>query len=1718
MGLLSKALKTAVKAADAAKDASRTKPKSQMNPLVKARKKPVETDFDKSASQEVKDFLAAVEEKDPNQLGEFYSPVINTLKEMPIGKQGTKGENISAFLNKRAPNVESSERASFGLKLDPQRKYTREEVIDIAKGDGSEEYTISKINPSDNPMAYSEYKGMQRQNVKDKEEEYFVLTVDSTKYLDAAGTKVHFGKPETNLGHTRSSIRIETPAGGPLTKKIKDRERYILVEELQSDVAIGYGKLKKANKKGKAPTSPDVESIDNIVDQNIEIALEELEFDVDVGLTIPNSKIINAIKQAHINMHKNNINRFEAGEDLARLLKTEYGINFKGRAEIDAVSKNAIFNSLETADGIKYGRDSLDVDDTIDGLFDDIETEIQASKQQQKAYEQQQKGLPINPPIETRSDYVKKLILANINYAKRNNINKIVVPDYKEIARQRINTFDYAMDQADDSNPTAIKNAEIYNDFENGKITQDEYNIKYNKLAKEYFESIFKKTYEDALKKVLNNLKAETKGAIKIGTRKLEYPAAGNFKGRTSTATEIDITDFDFDPETQALRFNMGGVVPPKNYAEGGVVSMNNQTQQAFALGGLNDEGGEIDEASGNRVPIGGTKEGVRDDIPANVSEGEFIFPADVVRYHGLDKMMALRQEAKMGLKQMERMGQMGNSEEATMPDDLPFGMADLIVVGGEGEPMEFAEGGFVPQMQTLQTAPVPTMGGGTSTGTQTPIVYDDFMKTPVVTMQEYRDANGNSIIITSVNGKATTEIPAGYTLYTPPTNAAPTATQAAIQTANNYSYQTSGGGDEGSDTPRELQVDPDYASMDNDTYFSTMERQNSFGGKAGNAAAMGIALAMGPLGLLTMGMLQADKRRQLAAAEQRIAAETDPTKKKAYQATFAKMGGKTKEPEEENALVKFGKGFVAAVGGLFGLGNNDVEKVASVAASAAADNTNAPAAEQAPTAAVDAGRVPAFKRGAEAFAKGQPVSSEVVGAEETGADPRKIQDTYKGENLRPNIRSERPGPDFDAVPVIQTEAQRATEFNKQNNKVSKDQILNNPPKAELSLQPVPEVNLNLVDQAASQPIITRQPISRNSTLQQTQRPLTEPSGGMDDTAAIQAGMKPIAQTNMQMGIDPKNIYPTEEQINLRGNVYNTNAQYRQMMGDASDPRYMAEKMSEVFVPNTFTLPQAGPYKNMTSFLGEKYPISTQAAMDAAMDAATQRGTFQPDYTTGAQTDALLGPQTDYGRRIASAKGDNFIPQSNVDVAGLSDYVPNSIKNAFTSRVAPSLDKGQAKANEILQRQAMEFGPQLPTTPRADPVAPASTGYGNLIPSERTSDFRGSMDVKDYRGSAFPNLADTRQGIPINYVEPVSQPSLAPMATSPSFGTEQRPVGQDFDQADPRETINPDPMNEAARVSNISTGEQSQLTLSPSLQRYRDTMATAGGFKSSVEDQTKSIFDTDYVDPYAGDIVPTDTVSQTTTTTPETKTIIDDQTRRQQSQKNIKAKTKPSTAASTSKGTRKAAPTGDDRRSEPNFLERAFGIEPAKISARRGNDGVLYRTQADKREADNRQLQSEQIRMGSERRKYTDSAASRGQSKEQARLEYNARPENAKYISTKHGGDKEPSSKIVCSAMNNAYGFGSFRNKIWLEHSKNNLTKEHQVGYHRMFLPLIHLGYNKDYKFIRKCLEHIARHRTADIYFQSKSNKRDTLGMVYRTILEPICYLVGMFPTSKDNK
>ena len=133
---------------------------------------------------------------------------------------------------------------------------------------------------------------------------------------------------------------------------------------------------------------------------------------------------------------------------------------------------------------------------------------------------------------------------------------------------------------------------------------------------------------------------------------------------------------------------------------------------QGFNEGGLAEEGGSVDPISGNSVPPGSTKEEVRDDIPAQLSEGEFVFPADVVRYIGLEKLMMMRQEAKMGLAAMEAMGQMGNSEEAIMPDDLPFDMYDLDIE--DDNEYNMAQGGVVKMQQGGTNYTPPTIGGYT--------------------------------------------------------------------------------------------------------------------------------------------------------------------------------------------------------------------------------------------------------------------------------------------------------------------------------------------------------------------------------------------------------------------------------------------------------------------------------------------------------------------------------------------------------------------------------------------------------------------------------------------------------------------------------------------------------------------------------------------------------------------------------------------------------------------------------------------------------------------------------------------------------------------------------------------------------------------------------------------------------------------------------------------
>jgi hypothetical protein len=49
--------------------------------------------------------LADVADPSDPTVARFYSPLESAIDEAPIGKEGTRGENVEAFVRKRAPKV-----------------------------------------------------------------------------------------------------------------------------------------------------------------------------------------------------------------------------------------------------------------------------------------------------------------------------------------------------------------------------------------------------------------------------------------------------------------------------------------------------------------------------------------------------------------------------------------------------------------------------------------------------------------------------------------------------------------------------------------------------------------------------------------------------------------------------------------------------------------------------------------------------------------------------------------------------------------------------------------------------------------------------------------------------------------------------------------------------------------------------------------------------------------------------------------------------------------------------------------------------------------------------------------------------------------------------------------------------------------------------------------------------------------------------------------------------------------------------------------------------------------------------------------------------------------------------------------------------------------------------------------------------------------------------
>ena len=283
-------------------------------------------------------------------------------------------------------------------------------------------------------------------------------------------------------------------------------------------------------------------------------------------------------------------------------------------------------------------------------------------------------------------------------------------------------------------------------------------------------------------------------------------------------------------------------------FNEGGL-AMDDQMGAMFKSSRTED----VDPVSGNEIPLGSTAEEVRDDIPAQLSEGEYVVPADVVKFFGVKFFEDIRAEAKRGFQAMEANGRIGGEPIDGMEmggDELPFDISELQVVDdGQSEQPMMNEGGL--------------MTGYADGGSVANMTVPDFLKDYIDKQKEtggiyyetYMSPEGTPMVFAFRDGEAINPIPAGFVLQSeymaPAAATASVAPQTNANTAIDISDANSPididiskvGTDEDEDTTG-LDVDWSTASVED---FKTA--QDSLLSKLLPGVAGGASL-LGPLGV----------------------------------------------------------------------------------------------------------------------------------------------------------------------------------------------------------------------------------------------------------------------------------------------------------------------------------------------------------------------------------------------------------------------------------------------------------------------------------------------------------------------------------------------------------------------------------------------------------------------------------------------------------------------------------------------------------------------------------------------------------------------------------------------------------------------------------------------------------------------------------------------------
>ena len=317
----------------------------------------------------------------------------------------------------------------------------------------------------------------------------------------------------------------------------------------------------------------------------------------------------------------------------------------------------------------------------------------------------------------------------------------------------------------------------------------------------------------------------------------------------------------------------------------------------------------EVDPVSGNEVPPGSLPEEVRDDIPAMLSEGEYVVPADVLRFYGVKFFEDLRRKAKDGLAKMEEDGRIGGEpiEDEEDQMDLPFSDEEL-------ETMEMDEGGLVgfsngglPEDTQVDIDPGADFTQDPNDPTQVIMNYGGGTSSGGYSFVKFYGPDGQEIEVPFYNGMQIGVAPEGYTMEAP----------AEEKVVNNNNDDPNEGLADSVRAAEKKSRNIDYNTAD---YAGLKEGVNRY--HSSRALPILSGILTGGVGTAVFGAARKfDQKKLLAAIDRKIDMVKKPDQVKMFQ--DLRKGLTDREYYNKNYKEKFdfGKTFL---GDLLGVGEGD--------------------------------------------------------------------------------------------------------------------------------------------------------------------------------------------------------------------------------------------------------------------------------------------------------------------------------------------------------------------------------------------------------------------------------------------------------------------------------------------------------------------------------------------------------------------------------------------------------------------------------------------------------------------------------------------------------------------------------------------------------------------------------------------------------------------------